>query len=139
MFGRPPRHRARSYLEEDGTMGVRRSAACRTTLLLSLAGVIVIPHPALAAARPPLDLELCAPDENSFTRHVDNELFPLPVGRVWVYTGEDEGETLGLRIAVLDRTETFRFGDGRTVNTRVVEETEWADANLDGAIDPDED
>lgn len=72
-----------------------------------------------------LDLDLCDPDETTFTLEVDNGFFPLPVGQVWHYEGDDEGEFVELQISVLDQTEVV---DG--VTTRVVEEREWIDSEL---------
>lgn len=83
-----------------------------------------------------LDPSLCAPS-NTFSTTIDNPYFPLPVGQTWVYQGKEQGETIGLRITVTNRTERFTFGS-RTVTTRVVTETEWVDADADGRIDRDE-
>jgi hypothetical protein len=83
-----------------------------------------------------LDPSLCAPDRNSFTLDINNEFLPLaPVGRSWVLRGEDEGRTVGLRITVLNDTEPFLFGGGTMVTTRVVEELEWVDTNVNGVFD----
>jgi hypothetical protein len=107
-------------------------------LLLCLVALLLTPRSASAAPQEPqLDLGLCAPDQNTFTLNIDNSYFPLPVGRVWVYTGKEQGEQIGLQITVLNATETFHF-KGQNVTTRVVQEVEWADANADGVIDPDE-
>jgi hypothetical protein len=84
-----------------------------------------------------LDLGLCAPDQNSFTLTIDNRFFPLPVGQQWTYSGREQGQTLGLRITVLDQTESFYNGQ-RRIATRVVEELEWEDADADGVVDADE-
>jgi hypothetical protein len=108
----------------------------RTVLALValLAGVVSTTN----AAAENLDLALCAPDRNTFTLAIDNRYFPLPVGRQWVLSGREQGQTIGLRITVLDRTENLYRGK-RTVITRVVEEAEWADADADGVIDASED
>jgi hypothetical protein len=120
-------------------MTVRRNTVRNTTgLLLCLVALLLTPGSASAAPeQPQLDLDLCAPDQNTFTLTIDNAYFPLPVGREWVYTGKEQGEQIGLRITVLKATETFHF-NGQNVRTRVVQEVEWADANADGVIDPDE-
>jgi hypothetical protein len=118
---------------------VRRNTVWSATVLLCLAALMVAPGSATGA--PPgtqLDLALCAPDQNTFSLQIDNPYFPLPVGREWVLVGQDQGQILGLRVTVLNRKETFRFGSVR-VTTRVVEELEWEDANANGVIDPDED
>ncbi|HEX2462516.1 MAG TPA: hypothetical protein VHJ58_20400, partial [Vicinamibacterales bacterium] len=96
------------------------------------------PSGAVAATGSTLDLALCAPDRNTFTLAIDNPYFPLSVGDQWVLTGKEQGQTIGLRITVLDATENLYRGKNK-VATRVVEETEWLDANANGAIDPDED
>jgi hypothetical protein len=61
----------------------------------------------------------------------------LPAGQQWVYTGKEQGRSLGLQITVLDATESFYRGR-TTVTTRVVEEIEWEDTNGDGLIGADE-
>jgi hypothetical protein len=102
------------------------------------AASLLAPTIGISAKRPPeptLDPALCAPSENTFSLDINNPYFPLPVGQRWVYLGREQGETIGLRITVLNRTETFRFPDGVRVTTLVVEEVEWLDANTDGVID----
>lgn len=84
-----------------------------------------------------LDPALCAPDQNTFSLTIDNNYYPLPVGQQWVYQGKDHGQTIGLRITVLDATETLYSGQ-RRVNTRVVEELEWEDANANTQVDTGE-
>jgi hypothetical protein len=65
------------------------------------------------------------PTPKEFTTEVDNQYFPLPVGRRLVLEGEEDGTTVRLRVTVLDTTETV--GE---VTTRVVEEREWEDGEL---------
>jgi hypothetical protein len=98
--------------------------------LLAVFVALVVGTGSATAAR--LDLSLCAPDRNTFTLDIDNPYLPLRVGQTWVYSGVEEGETLGLRIEVLNETQPLYGG---TVATRVVRETEWADADGDGRID----
>lgn len=105
-------------------------------LIAALAGPQAVMSAKQAAAEQ-LDPALCSPTQNTFTTTINNPYFPLPVGQQWVYQGKEQGETLGLRITVLNQTETFRFG-GTRVTTRVVEEVEWFDANANGVIDPGE-
>jgi hypothetical protein len=106
---------------------------------LFLAGALLLgPQAVLGAQVTPLDPALCNPASNAFSLAIDNSYFPLPVGQQWVLGGQDQGETIGLRITVLDQTERFRFGSVK-VTTRVVEEAEWADTDGDGVIDADED
>jgi hypothetical protein len=112
-----------------------------TILGIALAGLVALllaPTSALGADPPPLDLSLCAPGQNTFSLAIDNTYFPLPVGQQWVYFGKEQGDPIGLRITVLDDTETFHFRKLK-VTTRVVEETEWADENENGLIDEGED
>lgn len=121
-------------------MPVRRNIAwSASVLVVCLVGALLTPASSFGA--PPatqLPLSLCAPDQNTFTVSIDNPYFPLPVGAQWTYTGKEQGENIGLRITVLDATESFHFGGGRNVTTRVVEELEWADTNANGMIDPGE-
>lgn len=90
-----------------------------------------------AAKAQTLDLALCDPRQHTFTTDITNQFFPLPVGRRWIYSGKEQGETIGLQVTVLNETETFRFG-GTRVTTRVVEELEWIDADGNGVVDPGE-
>jgi hypothetical protein len=106
----------------------------------TLAAVLLtasMPAMGAPASSTELDLALCAPRQNTFTLEIDNTYFPLPVGQVWVYRGNEQGQTIGLRITVLNETEDFYSGR-RTVTTRVVEELEWEDANANGLVDADE-
>jgi hypothetical protein len=120
-------------------MSVRRNTLWRiSVLLLCLAALLLTPRSASAAAQQQLPLSHCAPAQNTFTLNIDNAYFPLPVGAVWVFTGKEQGENIGLQITVLAETEPFRFGGGRNVTTRVVTEVEWADTDADGEIDADE-
>jgi hypothetical protein len=107
-------------------------------LLLCLVAVLVAPRSAFAAPQTtPLDPDLCAPDQHTFTTDINNAYFPLPVDQVWVYTGKEQGQTIGLQITVLGQTERFYSGQDK-VTTRVVEELEWEDADGDGVVDDDE-
>jgi hypothetical protein len=119
-----------------------KTRAVNAVMLLGLIAALVAPQAVLSAKQPSaaqqqLDPALCSPTQNTFSLTIDNRYFPLPVGQQWVYQGKEQGETLGLRITVLNQTEQFRFGRTR-VTTRVVEEVEWVDANANGVIDPDE-
>jgi hypothetical protein len=115
---------------------VRRNIAWSASLLpLCLIAALVMPA---SAAAQQLPLSDCAPAENTFTLNIDNVYFPLADGAVWVYTGKEQGENIGLQISVLPETEPFRFGGGLNVTTRVVEEVEWADTDADGEIDAGE-
>jgi hypothetical protein len=115
--------------------GIHRISACAA--LLSLVALLLGAASARGAVSTNLDLDLCAPDQNTFTLAIDNDFFPLPVGQQWVLFGKEQGETIGLRVTVLDATENLYRGK-KTVTTRVVEEAEWADANGNGVIDAGE-
>jgi len=118
--------------------GIRRLAAGIILTLLPLVALLVGPNRASGAQGTNLDLALCAPDQNSFSLEVDNRFFPLEaVGQRWVYSGKEQGKTIGLRVTVLDATESF-FHGRTAVTTRVVEEIEWEDTNGDGVIGADE-
>lgn len=67
---------------------------------------------------------LCDPSLD-FTLTSTNPWFPIDVGRVWEYEGEEDGEFVELRITVLDVTEVVAG-----VRTRVIEEREWIDGEL---------
>jgi hypothetical protein len=101
------------------------------------AALIIGLNPASAAGK--LPLSLCDPTRHEFTASVTNEYFPLQPGQVSTFFGDDEGEPLGLRIAVTNQTETLYAGTDHEVITLVVVETEWADEDEDGKIDQGED
>ena len=108
------------------------------TATLGAAALLVAPTASLSASPgTELDPALCAPDQNTFSLTIDNSYFPLPVDQQWIYQGKDQGQTIGLRITVLDATETFYSGRLR-VTTRVVEELEWEDANANAQVDAGE-
>jgi hypothetical protein len=113
---------------------IQRRAKRTLTAAATLLGlVLLVPSTSMGET---LDLSLCAPDRNTFTLNINNQFLPLaPVDRSWVLRGEDEGRTVGLRITVLDATETFSFPRGTRVTTRVVEELEWVDTNVNGVVD----
>jgi hypothetical protein len=106
-------------------------------VLLCAIALLVGATPVTAAQGENLDLSLCARDGNTFTLDIDNSYFRLTVGQQWVYSGQEQGTTIGLKITVLDDTETLYAGQ-RKLDTRVVEELEWEDANGDGVVDADE-
>jgi hypothetical protein len=102
-------------------------------IVLWLSTLVVVTAAPTAEAQT-LDPALCDPTQHTFTTDVTNQFFPLPARQQWIYSGKEQGETIGLRITVLNRTETFRF-DGTRVTTRTVEELEWLDADADGVVD----
>jgi hypothetical protein len=68
---------------------------------------------------------LCDPTKHEFTLRINNDFFPMPVGRTWFLEGREENDDgeivkLRLKITVLDRVERVTG-----VRTRVVEEKEW--------------
>ena len=71
------------------------------------------------------DPAVCSPSEGGFSTTSTNPWFPIQVGHIWNYEGEEDGELVELRITVLDQTEVVGG-----VTTRVVEEREWVDGNL---------
>ena len=116
----------------------RRTVATGAAFLAALmAAWLLAPTMAVGGKTTQLDLALCAPDENTFNLDIDNPFFPLPVGQQWIYSGQEQGQTIGLQITVLDATESFYSGQDK-VNTGVVEELEWEDADGDGVVDGDE-
>jgi hypothetical protein len=78
-----------------------------------------------AAFKQELDLALCAPSQSGFSSSSTNPYFPIQVGKVWSYEGEEDGELEELTITVLDDTEIVAG-----VTTRVVEEREKIDGKL---------
>ena len=75
-----------------------------------------------------LDILVCDPAAGLFTDplNIDNEWFPLVVGTQWVLEGIEDGELIHLEITVLDETE-----DVAGITTRVMEEAEWVDGELE--------
>jgi len=75
-----------------------------------------------------LDIITCDPAAGLFTDPltIDNEFFPLVVGTQWVLEGMEDGELLHLEITVLNETE-----DVAGITTRVMEEAEWIDGELE--------
>lgn len=71
------------------------------------------------------DQAVCSASPGSFSTTSTNPWFPIQVGYIWNYAGEEDGELVELRITVLDQTEVVGG-----VTTRVVEEREWVDGNL---------
>jgi hypothetical protein len=104
----------------------------------ALAAALLAPIAATGAPKQELSLDLCAPEQQSFSPTVDNPYLPFAVGDEWILGGHDQGETIGLQITVLRGTERFKFASGK-VDTRIVRETEWVDSDGDGVIDDDED
>jgi hypothetical protein len=70
-------------------------------------------------------------DPADFTTAVDNPYFPLPVGRVWVYTGTKDGQSQVDRVTVTSRTKKVAEGivarvvtDVATHRGKLLEKTE---------------
>jgi hypothetical protein len=112
-------------------MRFARAAKRSGTVAVAIFGVwlVLAPGPAIAAQ---LDPSLCAPDTNHFTTSITNPYFPLGVGQQWVFSGIDEGQTVGLQVTVLKDTQTLYSG---RVTAQVVEEREWVDTDADGRVD----
>ena len=73
-----------------------------------------------------LDIAVCDPTAGPFSLIIDNEFFPLVINNQLVLEGVEDGELIHLEITVLDETE-----DVAGVTTRVVEEAEWVDNELE--------
>lgn len=72
-----------------------------------------------------LDLAVCDPETGTFSLAIDNPYYPLPVGLLRVFEGEEDGAALLLEIEVLDEVEVVAG-----VDTRVVQEREYEDGEL---------
>lgn len=72
-----------------------------------------------------LDIAVCDPARGGFNASSTNVYFPMPVGKRWVYEGDEDGEHIRLEITVLDVTEVVAG-----VTTRVIEERETVDGEL---------
>ncbi len=73
-------------------------------------------------------------EECAFSNQGRNPFFSLEPGDRLLLEGEDDGESVVLRVTVLNDTKTikFRTEDGQTmrVTARVIEEREWVDDEL---------
>jgi hypothetical protein len=69
-----------------------------------------------------LDISVCAPENGPFSLEVDNQYFPLPVGRQLILEGDEDGALLRVEFTVLDETEEVAG-----VTARVIEERESED------------
>lgn len=99
---------------------------------LSPAGAAQVPDPTLDHT------QLCSPnDPSNYSTTSNNIYFPMRPGQLAVFLDETEDEPVGLRIKVLNRTESLYKNNSRIV-TRVVEEIEWVDEDRDGVRDRDE-
>ena len=78
--------------------------------------------------------DLCDRDQ-SFSPEITNTYAGMRPGQVSTFFGFDDKVPLGLEIRVLESQMSFYDG---TVTTAVVRETEWADKNANGEIDPKE-
>jgi hypothetical protein len=72
-----------------------------------------------------LDIAVCDPDAEGFTLTIDNPYFPLVVGQVATFAGEEDGAQDEVVISVLDAVETVAG-----VDTRIIEERESEDGEL---------
>jgi hypothetical protein len=72
-----------------------------------------------------LDIAVCDPHAKGFTLSIDNPYFPLAVGQVATFVGEEDGAQDKVIISVLDEIETVAG-----VDTRVIEERESEDGEL---------
>lgn len=103
-------------------------------ILLGIAALIFGMDSVVTADNKKLDLELCSPDQ-TFTLDIDNPyIMYFPVGRQWRLAGEDDDETVIVRITVLNDTEILYPGTPDEMETRMVEELEAVDENGDDLI-----
>jgi hypothetical protein len=121
-------------MERERTISVFRLGAAALFIITSM---VLASRPVSTAQSTQLPLSLCAPDSNTFTTAVTNPFFPLDPGQQWVLVGNEGPDDIGLRITVLNKTETFYKGKN-AISTRRVEELEWEDEDGDGVIDPGE-
>lgn len=94
---------------------------------------IVMCSPACTAEStdgPEVDLRVCDLAAGPFSADVDHPYFPLVVGSLHVFSGEEEGKQVRLEYEVLDRTENVSG-----VVTRVVEERAFEDEMLHEVAD----
>jgi hypothetical protein len=100
--------------------GSRQALALVGLLLTACGGGAATSGVPFAAEGPKvLDLRLCDPSTVVFTTDVTNQYFPLPVGHRLVLQGREDGESLVVRISVIDDVEEVAG-----VETRIVEERE---------------
>lgn len=108
---------------------------------MMLMGIVVLvsgSNSTVSAGDKKLDLSLCAPDQ-VFTIDIDNPyILYYPVGKQSILIGEEDDETVIVRITVLDETEILYAGMPHETVTRVVEEMEAVDENEDGVIQNEE-
>lgn len=106
---------------------MRTLTACM--MVLGIVALILGYNSVVSAGDKKLDLKICAPYQ-SFTTDITNPyILYSPFGRQWRLVGEEDDETIIVRITVLDWTEEV---DG--VTCCVVEELEAVDENEDGII-----
>jgi hypothetical protein len=72
-----------------------------------------------------LDPSVCQPEAGGFTIEIDNPYYPLVVGQLAIFEGDEDGELLHIEIEVLDETREVAG-----VTTRVIEERESADGAI---------
>jgi hypothetical protein len=106
-------------------------------MLMGILALVLGSNSAVSAGEKKLALEICAPDK-TFTRDIDNPfILYSPVGRQWRLVGEEDDETIIVRITVLDETKILYEGT-YDILTRVVEELEAVDESEDGIIQAEE-
>jgi hypothetical protein len=107
-------------------------------MFLGIVALVLGSNPTVSAGEKKLDLALCAPDQ-AFTIDIDNPyILYYPVGKQSTLIGEEDDETIIVRITVLDETEILYAGMPHETVTRVVEEMEAVDENEDGVIQNEE-
>jgi hypothetical protein len=79
-------------------------------IVLGLVALVLGSNSVVSAGDKKLDLALCTPDQD-FTLVVDNPfILYYPVGRQWRLVGEEDDETIIVRITVLAATEILYPG-----------------------------
>src|SRR5689334_14618621 len=108
----------------------------------ALAGITVWSPWASSAGTPPATGYEPVLNPADFTTTVDNPYFPLPVGRVWVYTGTKDGQSQVDRVTVTSRTRKVAEGivarvvtDVATHQGKLLEKTEdWYAQDKQGNV-----
>jgi hypothetical protein len=91
---------------------------CAVLAVLAIAGTIAVSAPWSSSARPGTRRSTYEPvlDPANFTTTIDNQYFPLPVGRTLIYRGVKDGQTQIDRVTVTNKTKTVAEG----ITARVV-------------------
>ena len=105
-------------------------------IVAGILALVLVPSSVVSAQDKKLDLALCDPGTADFSAplDIDNPYVRYDlVGREWTLVGDEDDETIGLKVRVTASTEEVAG-----IQTREVEEVEWEDDDGDGVIDPGE-